>query len=186
MNFENFNQKSNKLKKLLRPVLAASVILTETAGCDSHSNNQIDNKPDRFEKQTSLTNTFEINKGKSVLDQKKLDLYFKSMKEGSFDFGKNSHFNELIKCRAIDISMKKGIKVQWDSKVIFKAIGCVPVEIEIDGMPVPVNTADYTQEELNMVRVSQSIQDSLHLHKSSSTPKPDSETKTSPEIKDFL
>ncbi len=79
--------------------MAASVILAGTAGCDSHSNNKTD-KPDRFEKQTDLANIFEINEGKSVLDQKKLDSYFKAMKEGSFDFGKNSHFNELIKCRA--------------------------------------------------------------------------------------
>ncbi|MEI8327558.1 MAG: hypothetical protein WCG02_00285 [Candidatus Taylorbacteria bacterium] len=198
MNIENFNQNNdipaseenegnkssgnNNLKRTTQAALAASMIAMGAVGCDTHPNNTGNEteKPDRFEKQSDLADTLREDEKRPVLDQEKLDVYFSSIKAGNF--GKD--FYKLTRCRAIDLAIKNGMHVTTDSDVVFKAIGGIPVETTIDGRPVPVSADDYTPEELAIVRMSRSA--AGLLHESPTTNEPASESKTNPDLKDFL
>ncbi len=149
----------NKLRTATQVALATGAVAIGAVGCGDHPENpgaQAD-KPDRFEKQSDLAGDLERNESRTILDQKKLALYHEAMGSGVF----GNDFRELTRYRAIELAIKKGLKVRADSEIIFTSSGGVPVEIKIDGQYVPISPDDYTKDELRAAHAAESIRKSM-------------------------
>lgn len=105
----------------------------------------------------SLRKGKEMTKGLS--QQEILRLYYELIKEGKVS--DPDKIVEMTKARAVELAQKKGVKVIQASSIEIKSVGGVPVEVRVDGQPVPVGPGDYTADELRTVRGRQSAPDAI-------------------------
>lgn len=177
-NFESSDSNEDiksKLSKSLQGGLAA-FMLVAAAGCEKPSKN-IEESAGSERKQEVRIEQISPN---SVL----LSEYFKNINEGNFPATGQS---ERSLARAIDIALKKGMRVAKNSRIEISARATVPVKITVDGQIVPVGPDDYTARELQMVKVAQSISTAMGAEELPSDAgkfedftKPQSEEKISP------
>lgn len=111
--------------------------------------------------------------------------YYKNIHEGNFPSKGQS---QRIVARALEIAVRKGIRIGKGSRVSVEARGTVPVKIEIDGQPVPVGPNDYIKEELDLVKLVEEISASMGNapDRTSSNTKSGGKIYTSPDFEDFL